>query len=96
MIVGIQHKANIFERNQQEYGPEDERDGAHDIGLCERYLAMRMGPKEYLPEGVQDGGPNIAIDHPAGPHHKQSKDPIQHLESVDRMRTGWSRDRGIK
>jgi hypothetical protein len=55
-----------------------------------------MGPKKYLPEGVEDGGPNISIDDPAGPHHQQSEDPIQHLESVDRLRVGGPRDRGIE
>ena len=52
MIIGIEHKADIFDRDQQEQGPEDKRHGAQDSGLGDRYLAVGLFPKENLSEGI--------------------------------------------
>src|SRR5262245_22725974 len=96
MIVGIQYKANIFERNQQQQGPEDERHSAQNTVPRDRHQAVCMGYKENLPEGIEDGSPNISIDDTAGPHDEQSKANTHQCASVCRMLVRGSTDRGVK
>ena len=55
-----------------------------------------MDPKENLPERVEDGGPNISIDDPAGPHDEQSKANTHQGASVCRMLVRCSTDSRIK
>src|SRR5262245_27096576 len=96
MVIGIQHKANIFERNQQQQGPEDERHSAQDTIPRDRHQAVCMGSKENLPKSVEDGGPNISIDDTAGPHDEQSKANTHQGASVCRMLVRCCTDRGVK
>src|SRR5262245_50761204 len=96
MIVSIQYKANVFDRNQQEQGPEDERHGTQNIIPRDRHQTGCMDPKENLQEGVEDGGPNIPIDNPAGPHDEQSKTNTHRSACVCRMLDRCSTNLGIK
>ena len=95
-MVGIEHKANIFARNQQKQGPEDERHGAQDILWRERHLRGRMGSEENLPQGVEDGGPNIAINDPAGCNDEQRKGTPSHRMSVCCLWVGCATVRAIR
>src|SRR4029453_5621057 len=73
MRVGIQHKANIFDRNQHKQGPEDKRHSAKDIIPRDRNLSERMCPKENLSEGIEDRSPNIPKNDPPFLKNKKPK-----------------------
>ena len=66
--------------------------------IVSRVIGTRpyVGPKENLPERVENGGANIPIDDPAGPHDEQSKANTQQGASVCRMLVRSSTDRCIK
>jgi hypothetical protein len=96
VMVGIQHKTNILEGNQQEQCPENQRDGSNDMVPHDRHMTERVCPKENLPEGVEDGGPNISIDHPAGLHDQERKSHAHHIAPMGRRLVGSYTSRAIK
>lgn len=76
-VVGTEDEDDVFQTHHQGECPEDQRAATEYAGFVDDLTAAVFGEKDLF-EGVEDAGPDVAVDHAAGGEAKQQEglDPL--------------------
>ncbi len=70
VVIGAQDQDHVFERDDDEERPEEERDDADDFG---RGDAVGAGPGERFAQGVERACPDVAVHDPHRSEDQEEK-----------------------